>query len=185
MSTTDYSLGRPAQNTTFNGEADYEFWIKKEVWLLPDAAKLLCGRDPLGKYPGRPIYNQTFKVIGIIDKAFEATRTGELPVKREALLPNHILLAPKQFLYWASKESFEIPKALQKLYRNEPSIVSDLPHDLLEDRVKTAARTMMYLDSTLSIEEISTHDVLKKIIGLKTSIPVTILRRWISEGSDK
>ncbi|MEZ4743234.1 MAG: hypothetical protein R3B45_12445 [Bdellovibrionota bacterium] len=165
---------------TFNGEPDYEFWKQKEVWLLPDAAKLLCGRDPMSKYPGRPIYNKKLKVIDIIDRAFAATKLGNLSVQREALLPNHILLAPKDFLQWAQYENLEMPDPLQELCSEASPTKEVTSHDIMKERVQTAAKVLWYNKPNLDKATVISHDAMQMIVGDET-IPYDLMNEWISQ----
>ncbi len=178
--TTLHKQRSTIRSSIFNGEPDYSFWQKKEVWLLPDSAKLICGRDPMSKYPGKPIYNQGLKVIDIIDQAFEATRCGKLPVVREALLPNHILVSPKEFLFWAGESGFEIPSPFLDMCVREPEIISTTNHEILRERMQTAARVLWSLHPALSISQIIQHDSLILITG-RDQIPPQVIRKWISE----
>jgi len=178
MTASTYASNLPSRSTVFNGEPDYKFWRSKEVWLLPDSAKLLCGRDPMSKYPGRPIYNKSLKVIDIIDNAFEATRTGKLLVKREALLPNHILIAPKDFLFWASSEGLEIPGPLEELCSREPAIESKLSHEILKERIQTVARTIWFENPSTTQADMIKHKAMSMIIG-EDHIPENVIEKWI------
>jgi hypothetical protein len=166
------------RSSIFNGEPDYEFWQKKEVWLLPDSAKLLCGRDPMSKYPGKPIYNQRLKVIDIIDQAFEATRSGKLPVVREALLPNHILVSPKEFLFWAGEIGFEIPTPFVDMCLREPEIVSTTPHEILKERMQAGARVIWSIFPEMAIDDVIHHKAMTVIIG-DDQIPAQVIYKWI------
>jgi hypothetical protein len=172
------------RSSIFNGEPDYEFWQKKEVWLLPDSAKLLCGRDPMSKYPGKPIYNQKLKVIDIIDQAFEATRNGRLRVVREALLPNHILVAPKEFLYWAGSAGFEIPAPFTDMCVREPEIVSTVPHDILKERMQAGAQVLWSVFPEMPIDDLIQHRGMKVVIG-DDEIPGPVIFKWIEEFTPK
>ena len=168
------------RSSIFNGEPDYDFWQKKEVWLLPDSAKLLCGRDPMSKYPGKPIYNQRLKVIDIIDQAFEATRNGKLPVVREALLPNHILVSPKEFLFWAGEAGFEIPAPFVDMCIREPEIVSKTSHEILKERMQASAQIIWSIYPEMLIEDVIRHKGMVIVIGTD-QIPEVVIRKWIEE----
>jgi hypothetical protein len=168
------------RSNTFNSLPDYPFWLSKEVWLLPDSAKLLCGRDPMSRYPGKPIYNKNRKVIEIIDLAFEATKEGHLAVQREALLPNHIIVTPKDFIYWASTLDLEIPDELKSLCVREPTIVSETNHEILKERVQTAIKVLQLTQPSLTLNEILVHEAFLNVIQ-QDQIPDSILQKWANK----
>ena len=146
-----------------NSEPDYFFWKEKDVWFLPDAAKLICGRDPVNRYPGRPRYNTKHKVIDIIDMSFDAVRQGGLKPCRDALIPNHVQILPSVFICWAVERGLEVPEPLQELLDRDQEEFS--LRDMVKERVVTVARTLWTLEPELSLQQVTYHKAMKTIIG--------------------
>ena len=162
-------------------EPDYRFWMEKETWQLLEAAKLLCGRDPLGRYPGRPRFNAGLKVIGVIDQAYEAVKEGALECVRDALIPNHVVLEPVVFLRWAASVGLAIPPGMASLMKEtKPETVPGILTDVARERAIAVARTLWMVDGQLSLSEVLSHRAMKYIVA-DERFTTTQLADWISE----
>ena len=155
---------------------DYVFWMERDYWKLPEAAKILCGRDPMARFTGRPRYNTSWRVIDIIDHAFQAVQDGKLAGDRSALLPVHVMVTPLDFLQWARRESFEIPDQLrQRLEDPDLSrqgatvgiVASRQPALISEKTVLTVAATLQMTHPELSFEQIACHQAMKVVGGVQ------------------
>lgn len=163
-------------------EPDYRFWADKDTWQLSEAAKLLCGRDPLGRYPGRPRYNAAAKVIGVIDLAFAAVKEGTLPSVRAALIPNHVVLEPQAFILWASKSGLEIPCGLKRVLESEKSTngSSKILLDVAKERAIAVARTLWMVQPDLSLSSVLSHRAMKYIVA-DERFTTTQIAEWVTE----
>jgi hypothetical protein len=168
---------RPLRNG-LDGEPDYVFWVTKEFWQLAEAAKIVCGRNPLNKYPSKSLFNVQFKVLDIIDIAYEAVKKGELASVRNSPIPNHVLVKPQDFLRWGNAQGFEIPLPLQGLGDSEES--TSRFDDLIRERAIIVFKTLRIVFPRYTVEQIINHRAMHEIIG-DEKVSHRKLRSWLSD----
>ena len=173
---TDYSRKDQVEKTP-----DYGFWLKREHWKLPEAAKLICGRDPMARFTGKPKFNTKWRVIDIIDRAFDAVQAGQLRGDRSALLPVHVMVAPEDFLGWAKEFGLEIPGELQSDPTPEQSpevqtrVYATAGPKINAHLVQVVARTLKIALPNLTNREIADHEAMKKVAGIAPDDCLAIL----------
>lgn len=179
MSNSSYISVRDRKKTPRSFDPDYMYWRSKEVWTLSEAAKLICGRDPVQKYPTPQKFNKKTKVIDIIDIAANAVSAGELNSVRSALIPIHIQVRAKEFMVWVFANDFEAPEPLRSLAEDTPEEFTD-SESLIKERAITVARTLQAVDPTLTIVEIVLHPAMQLILADQRPRP-EVLEGWLSD----
>ena len=143
---------------------DYLFWRSKDLWSLNEAAKLICGRDPIQKYPRPQTHNRGVKVIDVIDAAAKAAEHSQLPVVRKGLIAIHIQVHPPEFVRWALQTGYEVPDELRGLAEQE--VCEETPEDLVvKDRIQTVARTLWAIDPMMQLDQVFRHRAMRQIVG--------------------
>lgn len=175
----DTDIARRGTATSQDLEPDYHFWMQKDVWQLLEAAKLVCGRDPSGRYPGRPRYNTQMKVIGVIDLAYAAVKAGELPAVRDGLIPNHVLLEPKAFLKWSAAVGLTLPAHMQN-NEGPKETATGVLQDMARERAIAVARTLWMVDARMSLSDVLAHRAMRYVVA-DERFTKTQIAAWVSE----
>jgi hypothetical protein len=159
-------------------DPDYQYWQSKDQWSLNEACKIICGRDPVQKYPTPQTHNKKTKVIDMIDLATDDTRAGKLATLRDALISIHIQVDPGEFVRWASKSGFDIPPQLECL-KEEVVTRKDSTNAVTKDRIITIARTLRVVYPDITDLQIHNHKAMRQIIGTEL-IPYSLFTSWLS-----
>ncbi len=158
-------------------DPDYLYWQSKDQWSLNEACKLICGRDPVQKYPTPQTHNKKTKVIEIIDLATEDTRTGKLATMRDALISIHIQVDPGKFVRWAIEHGFEVPPQLDSL-KVEVTPQQDATNSITKDRILTIASTLRVVYPEITDLQIHNHKAMRKIMGTDL-VSYSLFTEWL------
>jgi len=160
-------------------DPDYLYWQSKDQWSLNEACKIICGRDPVQKYPTPQSYNKKTKVIDIIDLATEATRSKKLVAIRDALISIHIQVNPGEFVRWAIEMGFEVPPQLNSL-KIKQDIEINPTNAVTKDRILTIARTLRIIFPEITDLQIHNHKSMRLIMGSEL-VNYATLSGWLSK----
>lgn len=103
-------------------KADFNKWGKLEQWAIADAAMLLLGVEPTGNYP--PVHLKPDERIRyeMIMRAARQDLGGRLPTSWVSIYPGlraspdrpeHVCVLPGDWITWARRRKFYIPKPLK------------------------------------------------------------------------
>lgn len=178
---TEITPYRRPMHSKVRNKPDYLYWRTKDQWSLNEACKLICGRDPVHKYPTPQDYNKGKKVIDIIDHATDAVRAKELRALRDALISIHIQVEPGEFVRWAISNGYEIAPDLEDLKGAAPGAAANV-NETIKDRILTIARTLMIVTPGITINEIHLHAAMRRQIG-QEMVPLSTLENWLIDSN--
>jgi len=134
--------------------ANFEMWLKRDLWSLPEAIFLILGKEPLQNVPIRMLHHHdpTFarqyeEYIGIAQAAIQAGNLKPFSQNDGVIRTRSIRrYTPVDFIHWANSKGLHIPSTISNYF----AIPAKAPKQkIIETRIKEIVKQATALDYDL------------------------------------